>query len=459
MMRTMRVKFFLWGLLLAASAGLLTGCDSGPEVIDPQARKLLVIGIDSADWRLLKPMVEEGRLPHLQSFMAQSSYGRMKTFFPLEKSPLLWASIVTGVQPSVHGVSSFVKGKTQEPVHGSSWYAPALWDIIGAADLTTCVVGMWTTYPARPIKGVMVSDYLPYGGSRDKPLAGLVYPEELTDKVAALRVDPASLTADDLARFIDRDNLAAAEEKYPREMEKLREVFAADLGYLAVNRMLAAGDPYDLFLFYLRGTDMISHYFYKYIDPESVRVLIQPDEAAFFGHVVERYYEWADEVTGEVLSWFPADRQAVILSDHGFYGPRSSGTKGTAEHSEWGIFLVRSPLYQPGVQFSDIKLLDICPTFLALMGLPPAKDMPGVILSDGLTDPGRKRVTRMEKHRVPSYLSLRPAEGPEGEKDPVVDEEIRKQLRSLGYINCPWFEPRGPSRRAPGPAAAGDCRC
>jgi len=40
----------------------------------------------------------------------------------------------------------------------------------------------------------------------------------------------------------------------------------------------------------------------------------------------------------------------------------------------------------------------------------------------------------MEKNRVETYLPLRPAVGPEGERDEGVDEEIRKQLRSLGYI-------------------------
>ena len=61
----------------------------------------------------------------------------MKTFFPLEKSPLLWASICTGVRPEVHGIANFVKGQDQEPVHGSAWRAPALWDILGAAGLST----------------------------------------------------------------------------------------------------------------------------------------------------------------------------------------------------------------------------------------------------------------------------------------------------------------------------------
>nr|MEE4269695.1 alkaline phosphatase family protein [Candidatus Krumholzibacteria bacterium] len=428
------MKTVFLAVVLACVVWSVGGCGGTAESPDPEARKLLIIGIDSADWRLLRPMVEEGRLPHLKGFMDQSTHGRMKTFFPFEKSPLLWASISTGVKPEVHGVLGMVKGSNQEPVRGSAWYAPALWDIIGAADLSTSLVGMWTTYPARPINGVMVSDYLPYGSHRDKPLEGLVYPAEMTDAVVAQRVDPASLTDEELSRFIDPEHLAAAKEKYPREVEQLREVWASDLSYLNVNRLLAQGDPYDLFFFYLRGPDMISHHFYKYLAPEKGHVHINEDEGQFFAHVVERYYEWADEVTGEVLGWFPPDRQAVILSDHGFYGPRKSGQKGSHEHSEWGIFLVRSPLYQADYPFSHLELLDICPTFLALMGLPAAQDMPGVVLTEGLTPEGQKKVEKMEKQRVPSYQPLRPAAGPEGEVDPGVDEEIKKQLRSLGYI-------------------------
>lgn len=423
-----------WLLLLISLSILLAGCGGTEQASDPEARKLLVIGIDSADWRLLDPMLEEGRLPNLKAFMAQSSYGRMKTFFPLEKSPLLWASILTGVRPEVHGVDNFVKGSGQQPVTGSAWYAPALWDMIGAAGMSTAVAGMWTTYPARPINGVMVSDYLPYGRGRDRPLANLVYPDSLTDKVVSLRVDPEGLPADSLLRFLNAEDLAVIEEKYPSEIAKLRDIHAADLGYLVVSRMLAEEGDFDLFFYYLRGPDMISHNFYEYLKPEKVHRQLDPEEIAVFKDVVKRYYDWSDEVMGEVLSWFPADRQTVVLSDHGFYGPRNSGEKGTHEHSEWGVFLVRSPLYEAGRQFGHLELLDICPTFLALMGLPPAKDMPGSILTESATRSGLKRLEKMESKRVDSYLPLRPAVGPEGERDAGVDEEIRKQLRSLGYI-------------------------
>jgi len=413
---------------------LLSGCGGQEKAVDPEARKLLVIGIDSADWRLLNPMLDEGRLPNLKAFMAQSSHGRMKTFFPLEKSPLLWASITTGVMPEVHGIDNFVKGSGQKPVTGAAWYAPALWDMIGAAGMSTAVAGMWTTYPARPIDGVMVSDYLPYGRKRNKPLANLVYPDSLTDKVVALRIDPDALAEDVLLPFLNGDNLAEIEAVFPRNLQKLRDILAADMSYFAVMRMLAETGDFDLFFFYQRGPDMISHYFYQFMTPDRMHGRLDPNEVAVFKDVVKRYYDWSDEIMGEVLGWFPPDRQTVVLSDHGFYGPRASGEKGAKEHSEWGIFLVRSPLYEAGREFGHLELLDICPTFLALMGLPPAKDMPGRILTDGATGPGLKRIRKMEQARVDSYLPLRPAVGPEGERDEGVDEEIRKQLRSLGYI-------------------------
>lgn len=420
-------------LLLLVLVVLLAGCGGGDKAVQP--RKLLVVGIDSADWRLWTPMLKEGRLPHLQTFMTEAASGKMQTFFPLEKSPLLWASINTGTTPDIHGVAHFVKGADQKPVRGSAWGAPAIWDILGAADLSTAVAGMWSTYPTRPITGVMVSDYLPYGHGREKALANLAYPDSLSEIVMGLRIDPATITDEQLGRFINPELLATAREKYPKELDELRDIWAADLGYLAVNRMLADGDRFDLFYVYLRGPDMISHRFYRYLNPEHSRMVMQPDEIEIYRHVVERYYEWTDEVLGEILGWFPADRQTVVLSDHGFYGPRRSGAKGAAEHSEFGVFLVRSPLYRAGARFDRLQLLDICPTFLALIGLPPAHDMSGSVLAEALTPEGEAFVRRLEGRRISSYMALKPVSGPQGEQDAAVDEELRRQLKSLGYIN------------------------
>lgn len=441
-MRAMAVFGVLaWALALAAAgcgdkaAEKAAGAAGAPGGAAAQSSRLVVIGIDSADWRLLDPMMAEGRLPNLAAFRAQAASGRMQSFYPLEKSPVLWASICTGVEPAVHGIANFVEGSAQKPVKGSAWHAPALWDILGAAGRSTLVSGMWTTFPARPIEGVMVSDYLPYGRERERPLAGLVHPDSLAATVVACRVDPASLTAAQLARFLPPGaDIAALEKAYPQQMGKLREIWAADLGYVEVARTLRRQRDFDLFFFYLRGPDMVSHGFYHYLAIDGPDWHGDPAEHAAFREVVRRYYEWSDEVVGEVLSWFPPDRQVVVVSDHGFYGPRPEG-KGTVEHSEWGIFMVRSPLYQPGGSFGHLKLLDICPTLLALLDLPAARDMPGQVLLEGATARGADRLAHIERNRVESYLALRPAAGGVPvEEDSAVEDEIRRQLRSLGYI-------------------------
>ena len=86
-MRSMR-----WaGPVILAAALALAGCGGKGGATDGgkpgaagdkggrPAAKLLVIGLDSADWRLLDPMMAEGRLPNLKAFRAQSASGRMQS--------------------------------------------------------------------------------------------------------------------------------------------------------------------------------------------------------------------------------------------------------------------------------------------------------------------------------------------------------------------------------------------
>jgi predicted AlkP superfamily phosphohydrolase/phosphomutase len=419
-------------LLVVVNTG---GC--GRQSATDATHRLVVIGIDSADWSLLDPLCAEDRLPNLAAFRRQAASGKMLTFRPLEKSPLLWASICTGVRPSIHGVGGFVEGPDHTPVRGSAWRAPALWDIIGAVGLTSAIIGMWTTYPARQINGVMVSDYLPYGSDREKQLVGLVKPDSLVTLALGERVRADEIPLAELGRFIAPDQLERCTREYPSQLENLRSIYAADRTYFQVARQLAAADAYDLFFFYLRGPDMISHKFWRYYEPAKSPTPLTDDAFAVLGQVVPRYYEWVDELLSEVLAWFPPERQVVILSDHGFYGPRkrASGWQlGTQAHGPFGIFLVRSPYYEAGTRFERLELLDICPTFLALLGLPPSQEMPGRILTAGLTAEGQKWIERLEGDRVISYQDLTPPPMDQGEVDPEIDETIREQLRSLGYI-------------------------
>jgi predicted AlkP superfamily phosphohydrolase/phosphomutase len=427
-------KVFRLAIVLFAASSLIAGCGRSHE--PAAARKLVVIGIDAADWSPIDSLLAAGELPHLRALLAQSTAVDMRSLDPLEKSPVLWACIATGRRPEDHGIGGFVKGDDDVPVRGAAWKAPAVWDIAGAAGLTSTVIGWWVTHPARPIHGVMVSDYLPYATDLAVPLEGLVTPDSLAAAIGKLEVDPHSISDADLGRFVNLDALKGHEQQFAKELADLRSIWAADRSQLAVGRRLARQDS-DLFLLYLRGLDMVSHEFWAYWRPPGEGYGMEEQGKAIFGQVVPRYYEFVDEMVGEALSWFPPDRQVVVVSDHGFNGPRhakSGWTHGTGQHRLNGVFIVRSPLYQAGARGGTIGVMDLCPTMLALIGLPPSREMPGAILATDLTRRGSRLQRRLEKERVASYQSLRPQPAGEGSPQPVVDEKIRQQLRSLGYI-------------------------
>ncbi|MFC1572283.1 alkaline phosphatase family protein [Candidatus Eisenbacteria bacterium] len=424
-----------WTMTLVVMVAFLMGCGESDQTVQ-QPSRLLMIGIDSADWGLLDRMIEDQRLPNLAALRAQSASGTMRSFHPLEKSPLLWASICTGMKPEVHGIGHFVKGAEQSPLGANDWEAPAIWDIIGPVGRKSAVIGMWMTYPARDISGVLVSDYLQYSSTQKQTTERMISPDSLSAPLSSLRVTMDDIEDADLAHFLPVDKIPIVERKKPRLLPKLKAFFAADLTYLSVARELAKEDAFDFFFLYLRGPDMVSHKFWRFYEPEKGNLPRDPELEEILGQVVPRYYEWTDEAVGEVLSWFPEDRQVVTVSDHGFYGPRvveTSFRDATQEHTVNGIFTIRSPLYEPGTRFNQLELLSVCPTLLSLLGIPPAEDMPGGVLLKGLSDEGRQRLPDLERNRIESYQMLAPGDI-EGGETPEIDEKIREQLRTLGYI-------------------------
>lgn len=418
------------------------GC--GRRAPAPAERRLVVLGIDAADWIPIDSLLAAGRMPHFQQLLSRSTRADLLSFMPLEKSPVLWASIATGRKPADHGVGGFVKesadGVEQSPTRSNSWRAPAFWDVANAAGLRSDVIGWWVTHPARAIQGVMVSDYLPWSAAGRAALDGLTSPDSLQPRTEAQRVAPDAITDADLGRFIDLEVLARISRTpaIDRQLQTLRAIYAADRSYLAIGRWLAARDDAPLFVLYLRGLDLVSHEFWPYWRTDRSPAPVSPDERALFGQVVPRYYMFVDEMLGEVMSWFPPDRPLVVLSDHGFYGGRQrqrGWTRGAEQHRREGIFVVRSPWHAPGARGTAVDLLDAAPTFLMLLGLPASAEMPGRPFAAELNADGRRFLKRIAQHRVPSYQALAPRSiaDPAG-VDPQVDEAIRQQLRSLGYI-------------------------
>jgi arylsulfatase A-like enzyme len=138
-------------------------------------------------------------------------------------------------------------------------------------------------------------------------------------------------------------------------------------------------------------------------------------------------YAKIDRWTGEILDRLDPATVVIVLSDHGMGRhdkPRSGQNRADPEehHRREGIVVVSGA----GVGHTDlgvIPALDLCPTVLALLGLPLAEDMPGKPIA---------AVVHATAGSVPSYgdgrISMQSTE------TSPADENYVERLRALGYV-------------------------
>ncbi|MGB4905330.1 MAG: alkaline phosphatase family protein, partial [Saprospiraceae bacterium] len=126
------------------------------------ARKVLVIGWDAADWKVLNPLMDQGLMPNLTKLVDSGVMGRIATLDP-PLSPTLWTSIATGKRPYKHGIHGFVEptpnGKGIRPINITGRKVKAIWNILNQHNMKTNVIGWWPSHPAEPVNGIYVSDF------------------------------------------------------------------------------------------------------------------------------------------------------------------------------------------------------------------------------------------------------------------------------------------------------------
>ena len=95
--------------------------------------KVLLIGWDAADWKVINPLLESGHLPNIEGMINQGTMGNLATLRPV-LSPMLWNSIATGKRPQSHGILGFTEAAetTNEvtPSLSTSRKVKALWNIL-----------------------------------------------------------------------------------------------------------------------------------------------------------------------------------------------------------------------------------------------------------------------------------------------------------------------------------------
>lgn len=411
-----------------------------PTIVKRQ--KVFLIGLDGASWNLMKRPLQEGKLPNFQRLIRGGTYGTLKSFVPT-KSPILWTSIGTGKTPLKHGIGNYtaLKDGKHIPFSGTQRATKAFWNILSEYGVTVGVVNWWVTWPPEKVNGFMVSDRYRNGSKKIDP-ASLTYPPELIDDLPKIGMSHQRYL-DDRRKFgLPAELKPIAESKNIDQMTTNYKIYwTQDKAVRETSRRLLAKKNVDVFGVVFRIIDVSSHLFWTYLDLDLIaemraklakKELTEQDIERINGEftkIIEPIYIYGDLILGDFLRYADDHTSFIICSDHGFKFEEGRYGHSSMKIPPDGIIILNGPAFRKNYKLEGATLLDITPTLLFLEGIPIGRDMDGKVLFSAFRP-------EFIKNNRPTFVASH--DGGERQKgEPIsteMDEEILRDLRSLGYI-------------------------
>ncbi len=97
---------------IAVSAAVLSGCSRTPSPPETFKQKVVILGFDGMDPRLVERYMAEGKMPNLSRLAAAGSEHRLETSTSPE-SPTAWASFAIGGNAGKHNIFDFLVRDTK----------------------------------------------------------------------------------------------------------------------------------------------------------------------------------------------------------------------------------------------------------------------------------------------------------------------------------------------------------
>jgi predicted AlkP superfamily phosphohydrolase/phosphomutase len=255
------------------------------------AKRVVVIGWDGATFDVAKPLMAQGRMPHLAALLARGVHGPLCSTVP-PVTPVAWTSFATGASPGRHGVCDALTldPKTHEVrfVSAAQRRLPPIWRILSDRGRPAGAVNVPVTWPPDPVDGFVIP-----GMFTPSHVEEFTFPPEIRPEVEAkfgtcrespmLDPDPAKYLANLLAGVDARCELTL---------------------------WLMARKPLDYFCSVFMESDRVQHFFWGYRDPAHPR-------HAELGQAIEQVYERLDAALGRIVAAAGPDAAVGIVSDHG----------------------------------------------------------------------------------------------------------------------------------------------
>ncbi len=193
LIRTAALSSFFACLLWVSM--ITVGCSNDTNI------RLVILGLDAANWHSMEPLLKQDRLPNLNRLIRNGVAGTLETFIPTA-SPAIWTTIATGHSPDRHGIAFRVlqineaggQDEMLDAISSDEREVKALWNLLGDYGIRSAFVSWWATWPSEEVLGFMVSDRI-----HDPALKRTAYPPNLRNALSDRGILDLPLPSEEMA--------------------------------------------------------------------------------------------------------------------------------------------------------------------------------------------------------------------------------------------------------------------
>jgi predicted AlkP superfamily phosphohydrolase/phosphomutase len=297
-----------------------------------------MIGWDGATFDLIRPWVEQGKLPTIARLLATGAHGPLASTLPPWTFPA-WTSFMTGKNPGKHGIFDFFRPRkgsyNLEYVNGGHRRSKTFWQLLSEAGRKVISISLPCTFPPdRLDNGIMISgfDFPGEGPGSFVDQRGMHPPElyhELHRAVGPHPIDASIMKEINEGRF---------DIVLDRIIETIRKK-------AATARWLLREKPWECFMILFGESDGTGHQFWRYCDPNSPLFIDVPG----LRDSLLRVYQELDRQAAELLELVPSETVTMMMSDHGFGGVGDWALYPNAWLAEQGLVKMKEQGSKPSV--------------------------------------------------------------------------------------------------------------
>jgi len=385
--------------------------------------KVILLGIDSADWKALGHFINKGKASNFKTFIKRGTRAHVNPE-DNKDAPVNWTTVATGFKSEKHDIQflNYYDSAEQRatPYLSTQRKKPAFWNILTENGITTGIVGWPVSWPAEAVNGFFVSAYEYFDDETGDmfPRAFYVngdqmfYPLTLKstlENIAHLQ----EMKYKDNIRMITQASVSKSERSPIKTT--LWDFLTDDINQKIGQELYQEIKPRVLAV-YLEGLHRIGHNLLS--EEEDTR----REHMEIYEDVLGNYYSYLDGILGEYIQLADEETTIIVVSDRGL--------NQRGQHTADGIFIIAGPaIKRDAKSFFTISLDDIAPTILYLMGVSVSADMDGRVFRFAFK---REYLAAHPVETVETFKEYVPLASPA--KKPVARKDIVERTKILEQV-------------------------